>query len=503
MLLPRTFIWGILASLVSGRDLNRSNELLIHSPNFSVRGSYAANVSTPVRQFLGIPYAEPPVGQHRFKSPKTKTPYQETLNATAFGSVCMQYDTGAPSVFSEYLPGQRVSVGMSEDCLTLNIWAPQASDIGDELLPVLIWIPGGALVSGGSAVPNTNGARFVESQKMIIISLNYRANIFGFPGAAGLDGRHLNPGLLDQRKAVEWIYDNIAYFGGDPTKMTLFGQSAGGSSTDFWTYAWPDDPLVRGFIVMSGAVGNNQFAMNRTDNFTYVTEQIGYGDMSKDDELRCIQETNGTEIIEVYNKYNASENEGAMLAFGAMADDETIFTNWTERRDRGLVSRLPMLIGSTSNDYSSLYSPFDGSAPNQTEVGLLTDEVFNCRARIASQARHNLNSSIWRYRYYGEWPNLNPLPWLGAYHASDIPMVFGTSDLYGGSNTPEEADWSKYMQAAWAAFTKDPKHGLTRLGWPRYNEDEKTLVKLGVDGSARVVLAPGSEGDEGCGPGVG
>lgn len=251
----------------------------------------------------------------------------------------MQYDTGAPSVFKEYLPGQRISVGMSEDCLTLNIWTPPDCEI-DELLPVMIWIPGGALVSGGAAVPNTNGARFVAAQKMVMVTLNYRVNIFGFPGAAGLDGRHVNPGLLDQRKAVEWVYANIALFGGDPEKMTLFGQSAGGSSTDFWTYAWPNDPLVRGFIIMSGAVGNNQFAMNRTQNFTYVAEQVGCGELSKDAELRCMQEVNGTEILEVYNTYNASENEGRMLAFGAMADEETIFANWTERRERGLISNL-------------------------------------------------------------------------------------------------------------------------------------------------------------------
>ena len=91
---------------------------------------------------------------------------------------------------------------------------------------------------------------------------------------------------------------------------------------------------------MSGAVGNNQFAMNRTENFTYVAEQVGCGGLNKDKELECMQNVNGTEVLEIYNKYNASENEGRMLAFGAMADEETIFANWTERRERGLVSKL-------------------------------------------------------------------------------------------------------------------------------------------------------------------
>jgi carboxylesterase type B len=334
---------AVLASLaltsVSAFDSN--NDLHISSPNFAVQGSYATNISSTVRQFLGIPFAEPPIGEHRFRPPVTKKRYQDTLNATSFGPSCMQYDNGSPSVFNQYLSHtQGLTVGQSEDCLTLNIWTPPEDEIGDDLLPVMIWIPGGALVSGGAAVPNYNGARFVSAQKMLMVTINYRVNIFGFPGAAGLDGRHLNPGLLDQRKAVEWLYENIALFGGDPEKMTLFGQSAGGSSTDFWTYAWPNDPLVRGFIVMSGAVGNRQFAMNRTENFTYVADQVGCGGLDKDDELNCMQEVNATDIIEIYNRYNATANGGRDLAFGAMADEEMIPSNWTERRERGLISKL-------------------------------------------------------------------------------------------------------------------------------------------------------------------
>src|SRR2546422_786004 len=115
--------------------LSLREELLISSPNFSVQGSWVENVTSPVRQFLGI--------------------------------------------------------------------------------------PGGALVSGGSAVPYTNGARLVAEQKdVILVSINYRVNIFGFPGAAGLDGKNLNPGILDQRMAVEWVYQNIGYFGGDASRMT-------------------------------------------------------------------------------------------------------------------------------------------------------------------------------------------------------------------------------------------------------------------------------------------
>lgn len=161
-----------------------------------------------------------------------------------------------------------------------------------------------------------------------------------------------------------------------------------------------------------------------------------------------------------------------------------------------------MLIGSTDNDFASLYTPYDGSAPNQTLVDALTDEVFNCRAAIASRSRSAASIPVWRYRYFGVFPNLNPLPWLGAYHAADIPIVFGTSDLFG-ADTPEEKALSVYMQGAWAEFARDPEGGLRGLGWPEYEDDGETLVLLGVNGTTSAEFAEGTAYDQGCGPNVG
>lgn len=361
------------------------SDLLVETGTFSIHGSVARN-SSHVRQFLGIPYAEPPVGEHRFRPPVTKRPYRATLNATSYGPVCMQYDNGAPSVYNQLLHGYNVGVGMSEDCLTLNIWTPRTLK-SDAQLPVLFWIPGGALLNGGSAVPYTDGSSIVGAhQDVIVVSINYRVNIFGFPAAAALDGRHHNVGLLDQRKAVEWVYENIWAFGGNASRITLFGQSAGASSTDFFSYAWFYDPLVSGFIIQSGAVGNSQITYSSgTSNFSFVAEQVGCGSNDKDEQFKCMQGKDASEILKVYETYNATLHEGRSLGFGASVDEETIFSNWTDRRARGLIARKPTLIGTTDNDYASLYSPYDGSAPNQTAVDELTDSYFNCRAAIASQ----------------------------------------------------------------------------------------------------------------------
>ncbi|KAJ4301918.1 hypothetical protein N0V90_004014 [Kalmusia sp. IMI 367209] len=487
------FLWQIvqLSTLVSSQH---HDDLHIRTPSFSIHGSLA---SENVRRFAGIPYAEPPVGSNRFRPPVTKKPYTTLHNATSFGPSCLQYDTGAPSL-GDYLPAQRPNSGQSEDCLNLNIWTPRATNLTNcELLPVMIWIPGGALLSGGSSAPNYDGTSFVENQNIILVSINYRVNIFGFPAAAALDGRHHNVGLLDQRAAVEWLYNNIYAFGGDAKRMTLFGQSAGASSTDFFSYAWWNDPLVNGLIIQSGAVGDNDVTYSQgTSNFTYVAGQVGCGNLTKDEELACMQSTDSDTILAVYETYNATANGGRSLGFGASADEETIFSNFSSRRARGLVAKLPAIIGTTENEWASLYSPFSAAAPNQTTLDTLTNSVFSCPAAVSSNFRAGFGLPVYRYRYFGEFPNLNPLPWLGAYHAAEIPVVFGTSSL-SGEDTEREKELSKWMQGAWAAFAKDPVGGLEGYGWPRYVQGKDTLVLLGRE-EGTVEVGSAEEFDAVC-----
>ncbi|KAH8887699.1 alpha/beta-hydrolase [Thozetella sp. PMI_491] len=487
--------------------------LLVDAPAFSVQGAWATNTTgtKTVRKFLGIPYAEPPIGQHRFRPPVTKLPSKTTINATAFGHACIQYVvTGSRSFYLELLPDARVPPNGrdhfstdSEDCLTVNVWSPTLGTVHREgPLPVLIWIHGGGFTAGGSSEPYFDGSRIAEAHNIVVVSLNYRVNIFGFPGASAFDGRQLNLGLLDQRKAIEWVYNNVVHFGGDPARMTLFGQSAGGSSVDIYSYAWRDDPLVTGYIIMSGAAGNRDFSVQSDgSNFTYVAEQLGCGGLDKDSELRCMQGVNATDIINLVDNYNATLNEGRRLAFGTVADEEIVFSNYTQRRERGLISKLPALIGGDDNDYVVLW-PFTGVAPNQTVIDQLTDEYFNCQAAISTKSRAELGIPVWRYRYFGVWPNMNPLPWLGAYHFSEVPMVFGTTNFWYGPDTPEEAAWSKYMQAAWVAFAKDPVNGLTNLGWPRYDPSGNTLARLGINTSTTPDFVPSNIYDRGCSPNV-
>ncbi|KAF1976313.1 alpha/beta-hydrolase [Bimuria novae-zelandiae CBS 107.79] len=424
-----------LASPLAERQYSHGEEGLTVKTNlFTVKGAIFRN-ETNVRFFGNIPYAEPPVGHLRFRPP---------------------YNSGSKTVYSEYLTGFLLSPGQStsEDCLTLNVWAPAPS-------------------KEGSASPYKYGDRIVRDQNVIVVALNYRLNIFGFPKAAALDGHNMNPGLLDQRKAIEWVYENIHAFGGDAAKMTLFGQSM---SVDAYNYAYPFDPLVRGFIAQSGALGTSSYTFDPTgSNFTY-----------QDEVFTCKQSKPATDIISVYNKYNATLNNGQSLSFGPTADDEVIFSNYTDRQQRGLFAQLPTIYSSNNAEGSSIL-PFtpDGPPGGQTAIDAFTKNFVTCSTANSALARKTFDVPVWRVRYFGEWPNLNPFDWMGAYHSADIPMVF------------DEKATSKCYQGAWIVFAKDPVNGLVQYGWPTYDPEADTLVKLG-NRSVEAVFARGDLFDAGC-----
>src|SRR5690606_21994850 len=117
---------------------------------------------------------------------------------------------------------------------------------GEKKKAVIVWIYGGAFTVGDAAAPVSYGASLANNEDVVVVAPNYRVNVFGFPGAPGLSQK--NPGLLDQRLAVEWTRRNIAAFGGDPNRITIYGESAGGSSVDYYAYAWTKDPIVKGMI---------------------------------------------------------------------------------------------------------------------------------------------------------------------------------------------------------------------------------------------------------------
>lgn len=239
-----------------------------------------------VREFLNVPYGLPTNGSNRWLPPK-KTPLSSNqFDATKYPPSCPQYVSKILSVWNqvvtEYLiydGNENTTAGLfaqesSEDCLSLAIWTP-ANATSASSLPVIMFMTGGGFVTGDIQIPYQLPQRWVSrTQTHIVVTINYRVNIMGFPNAAGLEEQNL--GLLDQRAALEWIRDNIRSFGGNPSAITLWGQSAGAASTDIQNYAFYHDPIARGFFQESGSVisGASNPDYDHT-NFTFVTKSLG------------------------------------------------------------------------------------------------------------------------------------------------------------------------------------------------------------------------------------
>lgn len=312
-----------LASLVCVRASTCETPLDVKTTSGEVVG-FVNSTAPSVRQFLGVPYAEPPLGCLRFQPPVRKT-HAGRIQATTYAPSCMQRISNSPTVYTEYMPEFLINGGNSEDCLYLNVYAPAQS----HKLPVFIYIPGGGFTGGGADSLYKIPDKWIErTQSHIVITMNYRLNVFGYPNAKAA---HENVGLLDQRMVVEWARDNIAAFGGDPDRMVLWGQSAGAASVGMYGYAYPDDLIVTGLISDSGSPSTLSKEYGNHTDFDTLADLLGCHEEAS--RLACMQDVDAQELETVYSNT-------ASVSFSPVADNVTVFSNTEDRLARGLVTRV-------------------------------------------------------------------------------------------------------------------------------------------------------------------
>lgn len=471
-----------------------------------------------VHQYLGIPYAVPPVGARRWKAPELLNQPDSDIQAANLPPSCLQYlDTHLPNPLFENvlefnLQGLNTTGDISEDCLTLSVWAPSETTTSPEGVPVLIFIYGGGFGVGGQDVPYQIPAQWVDrTPDHIVVSFNYRLGIFGFPNAGGLADQNL--ALLDTRAVVEWCRENIAAFGGDPSRMVLWGQSAGSMMADYYGFAYPDDPIVTGLIMNSGTAFTPFFTVNDTtrSNFTFVADHVGCASLADDpdQQLSCMRNVDGDVINDFIANY--SETDGFPgLAFVPVEDDTLIFSNYTQRAVDGLQAKIvrpfqsspslislpfiqeltrlkPAIVGTNALD-GLIFADFkagDPNGPNAT-AGLEWDLVlFSCPATSTVRFRQQTGLTAFRYVYYGNFTNVSPAPWMGPYHGAELPILMGTHPNFRGNSTPEEYATSNAFQDAYVAFASDPENGLAGQNWKPYVELGSDEVRgFGKDGVA-------------------
>ncbi|MFE0175876.1 carboxylesterase/lipase family protein [Streptomyces sp. NPDC059002] len=392
-------------------------------------------------RFLGIPYAAPPVGGLRFAAPVAPAPWAAPLDATAYGPTAQRHGPVDGATIPEpSVPGAGT--------LNLNVFTP-APDPG-AALPVLVWIHGGGYVAGSAASPWYDGAAF-NRDGVVLVSLGYRLGIEGF---LHLDDAPDNRGVRDWIAALTWVRDNIAAFGGDPAKVTVAGQSAGGGAVQALLAAPAARGLFRAAISMSGALIDPQERWVGPAAAELFTRRTGVPataaalrDLS-DDRLRALQD-----VLSAPGP-DRERLPGPLL--GPVADGDVLPRPVLEAlTESDTAADVPLLIGCTREEFHA----FGGQD--------LTDLVFRTPARRLAEARAIREHPTWLYEFI--WPSAAPGATHGlAFHCLDLPFAFDLLGAEGvtaatGEGPPQAL--ADAMHAAWVAFVRDLDPGAD---WPRH-----------------------------------
>jgi para-nitrobenzyl esterase len=457
-------------------------------------------VLTPDQQVIaykGIPYAQPPTEELRWRPPQPVGHWKHILVAREFGSHCIQTGGYPDMVFHD--------PGPSEDCLTLNVWAPAAPKLDKKSpgLPVMVWIYGGGFVTGGTSESRQDG-QFLAHRGVIVVSMNYRLGIFGFmalPELTTESANHTsgNYGLLDQAAAIAWVRRNIGAFGGDSDNITLFGESAGSFSVS----AQMASPLTHGLFAKaigeSGAAFFNAGLSFPSRERTEQTDSAWASRVFGSDKLFYLRQLSTDEIMK------AALAKGAP-SFEPDVDGYFLPDTVPHLYEDGRQAHIPLLAGWNSDENRPNSVPTAESFNAAVNRGLgsraadflaaypaATDEEA-ARSADAYAGDRFIAFSTWEwleaqvktghapvYRYLFDLPSpgdRNHPAALGAFHSDDIEYVFGTLDSRPGMKVrPEDRALSDLMQQYWTNFAKtgDPNAAGTP-NWPTYSPTDKWQV---------------------------
>ena len=447
--------------------------------------------------FLGVPYAQPPVGALQWAPPAPALPWEGVRDATVYGPAPWQ-PSGGP--LDGLVPGMG-SADQSDDSLNLNVWTPST----EGCRPVLVWIHGGAFSLGAGSLSVYDGSRLAAATNTVVVTINYRLGAAGFlliedPSCTP------NVGLLDQVASLEWVRDNIETFGGDPDNVTIWGESAGGGSVLSLLSMPAAVGLFQRAIIQSGAT---DLLLDR-ERALLVTEAVARCAGIDKVDAAALRALSGPDLV-------AAQAQAAMELFGTVGtmpfhpvvDGVVLPHTWLDAATSGF-NPVPVIIG-TNRDEMDLFKMFDPDAANLTAEGLRerlgaagddrdalidayaetgttnppavwgrvnTDFAMWLPAVRIAQAR-SAHAPTWMYRF--DWETSSPE--MGAAHGVDIPFPFTTIDVDEWDTfvaDPEQAmSLASLMQRSWADFARDGIPSLGDQTWTSYDSTRRATAIFG------------------------
>ncbi|KAH7928068.1 alpha beta-hydrolase [Leucogyrophana mollusca] len=495
-----------------------SLDVVTTSGNF--RGVANANGTD---SWLGIPYAQPPTNALRFKAPVPVTAVsQQVQDASQFGDACPQP------------PSSSLGANMSENCLNLNIWRPSGTT-ADAQLPVMVWVYGGGFNTGSASNPSTDPTRIINlsvsmGKPIVFVSMNYRLNTFGFLASSDVLPEDLNAGFLDQRAALVYVQENIAKFGGDPSMVTIWGQSAGAGGVEAQLLYASGPPLFRAVIADSstGPFKNAPYSYQYDEpGKPYSRLLSATGCSPGPSSVECLQSVPYETLLNISNTMiddtvNGQLWEPAIGPLGSFAP---------ERPSQRILSQgyphLPYLGGTNLNEGTifsqAVWNLSLPSSDQTTAMDAWIGELVIDNSTLTTTVIDGINSyfPVNDSTYGGPWhtgdmlfdraeswytdnmflgprrfffenaAELQPMygyyftefipgnnPDLGVYHASELSLIFGPIP-----NAIED-DFANQMTSYWINFVNDMNPGPS---WPRYDISSKQVMQLMRD---NVTLIP-------------
>ncbi len=468
------------------------------------QGTLSGRRRDQVASYLGIPYAAPPVGDLRWRPPAAPASWNGQRSADTFANECQQVlPNGAFRAWTaEYL----ITGPASEDCLYLNLWTPARA--ANERLPVLVWFYGGAFQQGGTTVPVYNGAP-LANKGMIVVTVNYRLNIFGFMAHPGLTaespaGASGNYGLLDQVAALRWVQQNITSFGGDPARVTIAGQSAGAASVHFLI----GSPLASGLFHQAIAQSGTDPAMwlpSRADGEA-TGLQLMRASFTKD--IAAMRALTPAQLVEAATRgsvgfgavvdglllpdvrhVSATTNDTSMLT-GITADEaSSIIPDYGVATPSSLRAQLDRDYGSLVNEFAALYPATDNVEAGLARAALARDNGLAALDLWARQRASQSKKPVYLYLFNHTEPGPNTALYR-VFHSSDIPYAFGTLDAARPRPfTAQDRAVSETMSTYWANYVKtgNPNGGTLPI-WPMHAAAAPQIMELAEPARARPLL---------------